>query len=204
MCQNNQPTHQSFPTRLVQQPVCHASLKCDSPDIVKPSELNVGKPDKMLQKMTFLIFAKQACFMNIKHFAVVQGKLQLTTCTGHLGLLENFPSKKQANNTLEGQKSGCIRKYFEFGIKWNLRQNQHSRHILNHSLCSLCNRRSAQSQCHEWFHQVLLHSPHPQGQLCSQSETVTAPLPVPAEVLVLFLAEAFQEAVSLLSLSAWA
>lgn len=139
MCQNNQPSHQSFPARPVQQPICHTSLKCDCPGIVKPSELKYGKVRQNVTDNNLPYFWKTSLFYEYGRFTVVQGKLQLTACTRHLELLECFPSKSKPITHYEGQNSGCIRKYFKFGIKCNLRQNQHSRHILNQSLCCLYN-----------------------------------------------------------------
>lgn len=209
MCQNNQPSHQSFPARLVQQPVCHVSLKCDSPDIVKPSELKYGQVRQNVADNNIPDFCKINIFYEYGHFTV-QGKLQLTVCTRHLELLECFPSKSKLIAHYEGKNSGCVRKHFEFGIKWNLRQNQHSRCFLNHSLCCLYDwgdqhRASPQSG----FTRFFLYSPHawgePTGSVAQCGERKSQPpLPASAEVLVLFLAEAFQEAVSLFSLFVWA
>lgn len=120
MCQNHQPRHQSFPTRLVQQPICHTSLKCDSPDIVKPSELKYGKVRQNVTDKDIPDFCKTSMFYEYGHFTAVQGKLQLTISTRHLEILESIPSKSKLITHYEGQNSGCIRKYFEIGIKTSI------------------------------------------------------------------------------------
>lgn len=64
----------------------------------------MGKSDKMLQTITFLIFAEQSCFMNMDVLQWYKGSCNSASAARQLEILECFPGKSKVITHYEGKK----------------------------------------------------------------------------------------------------